>query len=785
MKKRWISIFLAIVLFVAAVTGFNINSIYAAATTGDCGTNAKYSYDSATKTLTISTKASGTGTMKDYGVTGLNRPAWRSDSAMKSSCTTLIIEEGITYIGDRAFYQMAALKNVSFPSSLKTISDYAFSECPSLGNITLPENLENIRQYAFYDSGITGTIAFPDSLTSIGTARLAPTIETGYSFGKCPNLTTVKYGAGLTSTGKYAFHTSGIANIIWNENLTTVDVWSFFGCALTKVEVPEYITDINIRAFANNFSLVEATVYNKDCAFNGIVGEDPFNGSQQSLTFYGYPRSTTQTYAEEKGYNFVPIGDCLHDSVEEVVTAEATCTTAGEVQTVCTICGEVLDTQTVAALGHDYQTVETADMTDVDGHIYNYQSCTRCSAEQTAYEHNADVEGCYTIEYTIKPTCTRGGTSRKVCNICGKKGLPEIVAATGHNVEEYTLNTPATCTEDGSRTGICTNCKQNVTVTLPATGHTKVLLDTRTEDNGHTYNKYTCSVCNDNWEECIHNEWVEGFFTSETVSQATCTSSGSVEKTCSVCHKVETERIPLTGHNYDDGPVTKEPTCTASGERTFTCANCGNSYTLPISSLGHDYNSEIVLKEPTCETAGTGAKICSRCSSQSSFTIPALGHSISEAEDYTLVKAPGCVTSGTERGTCANCNMVVDVTIPATGHDFDEENAEVTKKPTCTEAGSGIATCKHCEEKTEITIAATDHNYAFSEIRDGSAGVTIAYRCQNCRVETTMPQSVVVTSFMLYINRNTADVATGYLYDINRDGIINARDYAMLKGYAK
>ena len=44
---------------------------------------------------------------------------------------------------------------------------------------------------------------------------------------------------------------------------------------------------------------------------------------------------------------------------------------------------------------------------------------------------------------------------------------------------------------------------------------------------------------------------------------------------------------------------------------------------------------------------------------------------------------------------------------------------------------------------------------------------------------------VVNTAFIRFVNSKTADVATGYLYDLTNDGVINAKDYAVLNKAVK
>ena len=87
---------------------------------GWCGKNVSYSYVEATQTLTIS----GSGAMTDYTLKS-NSP-WYS---YKDEIANLIIEGGLTKIGDYAFFACKSLKSVVIPNSVMSIGEDAFYSC--------------------------------------------------------------------------------------------------------------------------------------------------------------------------------------------------------------------------------------------------------------------------------------------------------------------------------------------------------------------------------------------------------------------------------------------------------------------------------------------------------------------------------------------------------------------------------------------------------------------------------------------------------------------------------
>ena len=61
------------------------------------------------------------------------------------------IYEGVTTIGDRAFYECSSLTSVTLPEGVTTIGDCAFRGCSSLTSVTLPEGVTNRGKWAFPD----------------------------------------------------------------------------------------------------------------------------------------------------------------------------------------------------------------------------------------------------------------------------------------------------------------------------------------------------------------------------------------------------------------------------------------------------------------------------------------------------------------------------------------------------------------------------------------------------------------------------------------------------------
>ena len=91
---------------------------------------------------------------------------------------SVVIEEGVTKIGDAAFNNSEELSSVTIADSVRSIGDFAFNNCPSLTSLVIPNGVTSIGEYAFCRCEQLESITIPDSVTSIGRN----------AFNACPQL---------------------------------------------------------------------------------------------------------------------------------------------------------------------------------------------------------------------------------------------------------------------------------------------------------------------------------------------------------------------------------------------------------------------------------------------------------------------------------------------------------------------------------------------------------------------------------------------------------------------
>ena len=265
-KGRWVITakmhmrqkFLTVLLVVMVMSGIT----HAEVITGSCGDDAAYSYNSDTKTFTVS----GTGPMKDYsnsqwlGTNIFNRN-YNYDDVLE-----IVVEDGITHIGNYAFLNFRAVTSISIANSVESIGNDAFANCSSLTSVVLPDNITSIDHNAFSGCYSMTDIHLPNNLTVLGNevfwnceALNSITIpESLQSCGEslfnnlCINLKTVHWNAiHCEELGGGVLEGSLVTEVVFGPKVQSIPHDFAYQCSnLTKINLPEGLKFIGSWAFS-------------------------------------------------------------------------------------------------------------------------------------------------------------------------------------------------------------------------------------------------------------------------------------------------------------------------------------------------------------------------------------------------------------------------------------------------------------------------------------------------------------------------------------------------------
>ncbi|MFR1975356.1 MAG: leucine-rich repeat protein [Oscillospiraceae bacterium] len=264
MKKRILSILLAVLMLLSALPLGMVDTAYAAETSGvaaqsyyvaggQCGDDLTWTLDSS-GTLTIS----GTGPMYNYSL--WDNP-W-CDIALRSSgistrVVNAVVSSGVTALGERAL-----------------------ADCGSMVSVSLPETLLTVGESCFMSSDALRSITIPNSVRSIGLG----------AFTACKNLSRVTLGRGLQRIGGQAFREcSSLSSIVIPDGVKKIEYLTFSDCAnLMEITIPHTVTVIENHAFANCNILSRVTFTGTRAQWNAIdMGDDNDPLLSANITFAG------------------------------------------------------------------------------------------------------------------------------------------------------------------------------------------------------------------------------------------------------------------------------------------------------------------------------------------------------------------------------------------------------------------------------------------------------------------------------------------------------------------
>lgn len=188
-----------------------------------------------------------------------------------NSRTSYTVPQGVTTVGEGAFWFSENLKSLTLPDTLVTIEADGIRGCSGLTQIELPQGLRTIGEFAFNKCEKLKSIEIPEGVTEISFG----------AFWACYALQSVSLPESITTIGNYAFAACyPLSEINFPEGLQSIGGMVFALCSnLKSVTLPASLTSIHSKAFTDS----------------GVT------------IIYGYSGSLAETHAANNGYTFIPL----------------------------------------------------------------------------------------------------------------------------------------------------------------------------------------------------------------------------------------------------------------------------------------------------------------------------------------------------------------------------------------------------------------------------------------------------------------------------------------------
>lgn len=602
------------------------------------------------------------------------------------------IPDGVTAIGDYAFYCNSKLTSVTIPSSVTSIGESAFQHCTGLTSITIPNSVTSIVNLAFWDC---------DSLTIVY-------IPSGVNF--------VPDKSGLTGDFISQTATKITYTVDSSNNVTITDISLSSG---NTVDIPLTIDGKTVIAVDEDH---RHKVGNHTCVTNttptcikkatcGICGQD-YYGDHDLSHHNAVPHTCTadgtveywdcsvcgKKFSDPNGTNEItniadPNDPARHSLVKTDEKAP-TCTDNGNrAYWTCTECKNIFS---------DDAGLNPTTLADVTVFATGHTWSNDWSSDGTGHWHDCVNANCPITENNQKvgyaahtPGADATETTPQTCDVCGY----ELAPALGHihaNHLTFIAEVPETCTADGVKAHYECECGKLFADDQAAT---EVTLESLKIAAHHTYGTdwesdndddhyHVCSVCSDKADVTPHS-YDNGVITTP----ATETTEGVKTYTCSVCHHTKTETVPKLSHTHslsvdyskdetghwhtcsgctekvdfeahteDSGTVTVQPTETTEGIRVYSCTVCGyviRTETVPALNSEHTHSYGTAWKYDSTNhwhecSCGEKTDISQHISNGGVITVP-----------------PTATTAGVRVYSCYICGCAFRTeTIPATGYDY-------------------------------------------------------------------------------------------------------------------
>ena len=496
-------------------------ALYSSATSGSCGENVTWNYDTGSGTLTIS----GTGKMEDF-----ERKYDKDDEEYYTNApwqnkvfSRLIVEAGVTHLGSYAFCYLPSITSVELPDSIETIGSGAFEGCTGLTSLKIPPKVTVISQSFCEGCKMITTIDIPSGVTHINYHAFWGT-----------DITTLTIPASVTYIGEdigyFSYITYDGPKSDWEE--IKISSNRFLGSSKNVYAAP---FEKGTLTTDNNDEITWEVETNYTLRLTGCGKMPDFTADTVPWRYYRERIKRVIfdgrlfSIGDYAFYNLINLEEFCTRSQRAYITPPYMITSIGE--NAFGYCEKLTsfpfrDTDYLESIGS-----WAFHHTGLSGHIYlqeklesigseAFSNCPALTSVRIAYNRNhplltigafafydcanfTDVFYYGTADQWAKVTFydTTFGHDRSVRIHCSYSCGPDFRTT-------VTEGTPATCTEVGqSGDTVCAKCGVLVSkgTAIPATGHQwdDGVVTTTAAGNRTGVRRYTCAVCSATKTEVI------------------------------------------------------------------------------------------------------------------------------------------------------------------------------------------------------------------------------------------------------------------------------------------
>ena len=526
--------------------------VFNVAASGTVNANISWVLDGDTGTLTVA----GKGSIPSYRY---SHAPWYD---YRESVKSIVVGEGITEVGERAFYWCTNCTSVTLPSTLTAIREYGFNNLRSLEQITLPNNLRILEFCAFSECVALKSIVLPDSVT---------TVETNV-FSNCYALTSAVLSNGMKTVPSSMFGGDyNLTSVVLPKGVTYIDDTAFINAGLRTITIPSTVTGLGTAVFSGCKSLTAIYVEAGNTAFQDIDG---VLFSADGKTLVCYPSGKYGSYNIPSGTVKIAYGAFRSAKVTGLAIPGTLTTIEGYAFSYCTNLTGIAFPANVTRIGdsafrgcsrlssvtfyNDSVVLESAVFADCDALAGITLPAKLKEIPSSLFYDCGNLRSI-----TIPSTVTKIGSSAFIdCDNLTTVTVPSNVKSIGQQAFDFCNRLQTIILEEGvTSLGwiAIRNAPALTKVVLPSsltsidrenfTGCPKVELYVNCGTAGYRY------AINNGYNYCASHP-----YTKSTVIAPTCTAEGYTRKSCACgLSSYTTNYVPAKGHSYAGA------NCTACG----------------------------------------------------------------------------------------------------------------------------------------------------------------------------------------------------------------------------